>query len=100
MMFFLFKGKMPNLIEGFSQVEYLTVFNAIVFGVIASEFFSGWGSMVRHRQTIKMYWFHLSWSVFAFLTLINNWFGDWPRTADINDNIFAMQNYANTNCGD
>lgn len=79
--------KMPEFIDGFSQVEYLTVFNAIIFGVIASEFFSGWGSMLRHRQTIKIDWLHIAWSLFAFLTLMQNWFGIWPRTQFINNHF-------------
>ena len=81
---------MPELIDGFSQVEYLTVFNAIIFGVIASEFFNGWGTMVRYRDTIKIYWLHLAWSIFAFLTLIQNWFANWPRTHYINDSILTF----------
>ena len=78
---------MPTIIDGFSQVEYLTVFNTILFGVIASEYFSGWGSMVRHRKSIKLDWLHLAWSIFAFLTLIQNWFGIWPRIRFVNQNI-------------
>lgn len=81
---------MPEFIDGFSQVEYLTVFNAIIFGVIASEFFNGWGSMVRHRDTIKVYWLHLAWTIFSFLTLIQNWFAIWPRTEYVNDNILIF----------
>ena len=27
------------------------------------------------------------WTLFAFLTLIQNWYGIWPRTRFINDNI-------------
>lgn len=78
---------MPDEIEGFSQVEYLTVFYTIIFGVIATEYFSGWGSMLRHRKNIKIYAIHLLWSVFAFLTLFQNWYGIWPRVKYINDNI-------------
>lgn len=78
---------MPVEIEGFSQVEYLTVFYTIIFGVIATEYFSGWGSMLRHRKKIKIYPIHLVWSLFAFLTLIQNWYGIWPRVKYINNNI-------------
>ena len=78
---------MPTVIEGFSQVEYLIVFNAIVFGVIAGEYFGGWGNMLRHRIHIKFSLIHFLWTAFAFLTLIQNWFGIWPRTKFINDNV-------------
>ena len=79
--------KMPAIIDGFSQIEYLTVFHTILFGVMASEYFSGWGGMVRHRDSIKRDWLHLAWSIFAFLTLIQNWFGIWPRIRFVNQNI-------------
>ncbi len=78
---------MPEFISGFSQVEYLTIFYTILFGVIASEYFVGWGNMFRQRAKIQLYWLHMTWSVFAFLTLIQNWFGIWPRMGYINHNI-------------
>lgn len=77
---------MPEIIEGFSQVEYLLIFNAIVFGAIASEYFSGWGGMLRYREKVKMSPIQFVWSIFAFLLLIQNWFGIWPRAKFINDN--------------
>lgn len=79
--------KMPEFISGFSQVEYLTIFYTILFGVIASEYFVGWGNMFRQRDKVKVYWLHMSWSIFTFLTLIQNWFGIWPRMVYINHNI-------------
>lgn len=81
------REEMPIDIQGFSQVEYLTVFYTIVFGVIATEYFSGWGSMLRHRKKVSLYPVHLVWSLFAFLTLIQNWYGIWPRVKFINTSI-------------
>jgi len=79
------KDLMPDMIEGFSQVEYLLIFNAIVFGAIASEYFSGWGAMLRNRNSIIFSPLQFIWSVFAFLLMIHNWFGNWPRAKYIND---------------
>lgn len=79
--------KMPIEIGGFSQVEYLAVFITILFGVVASEFFMGWGNILRNRATNKPYWLHLTVTVFSFLTLIQNWYGIWPRTKYINENF-------------
>lgn len=78
---------MPDVIEGFSQVEYLLIFNAIVFGAIASEYFSGWGGMLRNRDKITFSPIQFIWSVFAFLLLIQNWYGLWPRSEHINDSL-------------
>ena len=79
---------MPINIGGLSHTEYLVVFNTIIFGVVASEFFGGWGAMLRHRSQIKLSFIHFSWTVFAFLNLIQNWYGIWPRTAFINQGFF------------
>lgn len=80
--------QMPGNIGGLSHTEYLVVFNTIIFGVVASEFFAGWGTMLRHRSQIKLSLIHLAWTIFAFLTLIQNWYGIWPRTAFINQGFF------------
>ncbi|CAN5466402.1 hypothetical protein BH23BAC1_BH23BAC1_03290 [soil metagenome] len=79
---------MPDVIHGFSQVEYLTVFVAIIFGYVGAEYFMGWGTMMRNRKDIKEYWPHIAWTIFAFLLFIQNWYGIWPRSRFINDSIF------------
>lgn len=81
------KDKMPDIIEGFSQIEYLLIFNAIVFGAIASEYFSGWGGMLRNRDRIVFSPIQFAWSIFAFMLLVQNWFGIWPRSKYINDGV-------------
>lgn len=78
---------MPNEIEGFSHVEYLMVFNAIIYAYVVAEYFVGWGVIIRNRKTTKIYWQHILWTVFAFVLLIQNWWGIWPRTGMINDNV-------------
>lgn len=75
---------MHEIIGGFSHIEYLIIFNTIIFGVVASEYFAGWGSMLRYRSTVKFSLIQFLWTVFSFLTLIQNWYGIWPRTAYIN----------------
>lgn len=81
-------NEMPELIKGFSQVEYLTVFNAIIFGFVGAEFYSGWGSMIRNRNHIKNNWQHVLWTLMAFTLYIQNWYGIWPRIEFINVNVF------------
>lgn len=78
---------MPVDINGFSHIEYLIVFNTIIFGLVASEFFTGWGSMLRYRDNVKPYWLHFVWTIFAFFLIIQNWYGIWPRTRFIDDNM-------------
>lgn len=78
---------MPVDIHGFSHIEYLIVFNTIIFGLVASEFFTGWGSMLRYRFNVKTYWLHFVWTIYAFFLIIQNWYGIWPRTRYIDDHI-------------
>lgn len=80
--------QMPEVIKQFSHVEYLTVFNAILFGFVGAEYFSGWASMLRNRNSVKHYWQHLLWTVFAFTLYIQNWYGVWPRTTVINETVY------------
>ena len=80
--------QMPEVIKEFSHVEYLTVFNAILFGFVGAEYFSGWASMLRNRNNVKHYWQHILWTIFAFTLYIQNWYGVWPRTILINENVY------------
>lgn len=79
---------MPDVINGFTHTEYLIVFIAIVFGYVGAEYFGGWGALVKNRKSIKSYWQHILWTNFAFLTFIQNWWGIWPRTEFITNNIY------------
>lgn len=79
---------MPDVINGFTQTEYLTVFNAIIFGYVGAEYFQGWGALIRNRLIIKVSWTHLAWTVFSFLLFIQNWWGIWPRIKFIDDSLF------------
>ncbi|HNP19432.1 MAG TPA: hypothetical protein PKL31_13425 [Fulvivirga sp.] len=80
--------RVPQIIEGFTHTEYLTVFSAIIFGYVGAEYFQGWGSLIRNRKNVKVYWQHTLWTIFAFTLFIQNWWGIWPRIALINENIF------------
>jgi hypothetical protein len=80
--------RVPNIIEGFTHTEYLTVFSAIIFGYVGAEYFQGWGAIIRNRKNVSAYWQHTLWTIFAFTLFIQNWWGIWPRIAFINENIF------------
>lgn len=80
--------EMPEAIKGFTHTEYLTVFIAIIFAYVGAEYFQGWGALVRNRKKIKSYWQHLLWTVFAFITFIQNWWGIWPRTEFLTESIY------------
>ena len=79
---------MPEVINDFTHTEYLTVFIAIIFGYVGAEYFMGWGTMIRNRSRIKIYWQHLLWTIFSFIVFIQNWWGIWPRTSMLTESIY------------
>ncbi len=79
---------MPEIIKEFSQVEYLTVFNAILFGYVGAEYYQGWGNMIRSRKNLIIYWQHILWTILMFTLFIQNWYGIWPRIEYINLSVF------------
>ena len=44
--------------------------------------------MLRNRKRLNIYPLHFAWTVFSFLTLIQNWYGIWPRVTYINHSFF------------
>lgn len=65
--------------HGYSLTEHLTTFLALVYGVIASRFISGWSHILQHIRTIQFSREHFGWSLFAFALLIDYWWGFWLR---------------------
>ena len=87
-MIFLKNVTFLKAIDGFTSVEYLIIFNAIIYGFITSYYFSGWGSMIQNRKKISFSYEHIAWTVFTFINLVTNWYGSWHRVEFININIW------------
>ncbi|WP_291721097.1 hypothetical protein [Bernardetia sp.] len=87
-MIFFLQNTLPNQIEGFSRIEYLAVFNAIIFGFIVAEFFMGWGNFMRYRSQIHFDFIPVIWSFLTFLVSILIWWGTWTNNEFIGKNIY------------
>lgn len=74
-------------VGGFSRIEYLAIFTAIVFGFTISEFFAGWGAMIRARQRVVHDPIHVGWTILTFLLSILIWWGTWTNHAFIGNSI-------------
>lgn len=74
-------------INGFSLMEYLTVFIAFIYGFVASKFFSGWGMMITKFNRITFSKEHIAWTLLAFGLLMDFWTGSWEREKFISLNI-------------
>jgi hypothetical protein len=87
-MIFFLQNTLSEQISGFSRVEYLAVFNAIIFGFIVAEFFMGWGNFMRYRSQIRFDSIPILWSFLTFLVSILIWWGTWTNNEFIGVNIF------------
>lgn len=74
-------------VDGFSYVEYLIVFNAIIYGFITSMYLTGWGNMIQNRKRLTISIEHLAWTIFSFVLFVSNWYGAWHRVEFINVHI-------------
>lgn len=77
-------------IQGFSQVEYLVAFQSIILGFIASEYFSGWGNMLRRRREIDYSLIFTLFSVLTFFVLLVHWWNLWYRAELLKNSIFQF----------
>ncbi len=69
----------PDQISGFSRVEYLSIFIALLYAFAIAEFFIGWGKMLRLKDQMVFSMHHLVWSFIFFWGSILNWYGLWQR---------------------
>ena len=80
--------KLPeNIIQNYSQSEYLHIFLAIVYGYVASVFFTGWGTLMRKFKMKEVHLFHLLWTIFAFIIFVDIWWSTWNKIDKIPQNI-------------
>jgi hypothetical protein len=72
----------------FSAAEYLTTFTTFIYGYVATQFLSGWSSIITHRKGITVSKEHLLWTILTFFLLIDIWWTSWRKAEDIaNDNL-------------
>ena len=71
----------------FTQIEYLVIFIAILYGYATSVFFIGWGSLIREFKFKEVHWYHIGWTIFAFILLVDMWWSAWMKTSLVVRNI-------------
>ncbi|MDX2195979.1 MAG: hypothetical protein NW207_06140 [Cytophagales bacterium] len=71
----------------FPFADYLLVFISIIVGYVCTEFFAGWGSLIRNRENVKMYWLHLAWTINFFCQLMVNWWWLWGNRIRLTENF-------------
>lgn len=74
-----------NSISGFTFDEYLTIFNALIYGHITSYFFTGWSSWIQNRKKIIFNVRHVAFTGFVFVMIVNNWWVTYGRINAIID---------------
>jgi hypothetical protein len=69
----------PEQVSGFSRVEYLSVFIALLYAFAVAEFFFGWTRMMRNRDTLTFSVDHIAFTIIYFWILLLNWYTLWMR---------------------
>ena len=85
--FFVEDNFAPHIGGFFSHVEYLNTFVAIIYGYATAEFFLGWGILIRGSKLKEINWFHVAFTVLAFIILVDLWWSGWNRSEIISYNI-------------
>lgn len=68
--------------SGYSKIEHLTVFTSMIYGYIITLFFVGWSRLIKSGFH-GFSWTQVFWTFFAFLILIDMWWGFWNRNVYI-----------------
>jgi hypothetical protein len=71
----------------FPFADFLLVFISILVGYVVTEFFAGWGGMIHNRDSVKVYWLHICWTINFFFQLMVNWWWIWGNRIKITENI-------------
>jgi hypothetical protein len=69
----------PDQFNGYTRIEYMSVFISFLYALVISEFFLGWTRMVRNRSTLVFSLDHLMYSGLFFWILLLNWWSLWVR---------------------
>lgn len=80
----------PADIDGFTFVEYLTMFSSLIFAFAASEYFVSIGKMIKSWSRIKFYWEYVFWVIVTFFMLISYWYINWLRLSYISHSIVSF----------
>lgn len=71
----------------FPFADYLLVFISIIVGYVVTEFFAGWGGLIRNRSQVEIYWLHLLWTINFFIQLIENWWWMWGNRIKLAEHV-------------
>ena len=87
-LYLLFEYPQPFFeLNGFSFVEYLTVFITFIYGFVTWRFLEGWGLVIIHFRKLNIGYDFLPWTVMGFLLMLDMWWGTWGREAYLTINI-------------
>lgn len=86
--FYHFMEPIDHKFVEFPFADYLLVFISIIVGYVVTEFFAGWGGLIRSRKNVTLYWLHLSWTFNFFFQLIENWWWLWGNRFKLAEHIY------------
>ena len=57
-----------------NQVEFLVIFETILYGAIVTQLIYGWSQLVLKRGEYKPYWLHYLMTIILFLNTVQNYY--------------------------
>src|SRR6185295_6660565 len=81
---------MQSVINNFSQVEYLMIFQAFIYSYIATQFFAGWGWWLQNRKREPVSLNHILFSLLIFLLLVDFWWISFERGPGMTSSMNAF----------
>jgi hypothetical protein len=82
--------QIPMDFQGFSRVEYMTIFIALLYAFAVAEFFSGWSKMIRQRDQLTFSVEHIILSFVFFWLLMINWYALWFRIGHLDKGFIYL----------
>ncbi len=74
-------------VDGFSFVEYITVFITFIYGFVVWRFLEGWGAILDNFKKLNIGYDYLPWTVVGFLLMLDIWWSSWAREAYLSTSI-------------
>lgn len=69
--------------------EYIAVLTSIIIGLGITQLLQGFTRLVQHPEQGKVYWVHLSWVIYMFLTTVFWWWWEF-RLGTVEEWTFAL----------
>lgn len=76
-----------RVVQGFSMLEYLTVYITFIYGFVASRYLNGWAMLLNNLNHLRISKMHLTWTFLAFGLMLDIWWNSYSRGMFMERNV-------------